>query len=119
MSNEIHVISPYLYHGVWVFDDPDVGLRREALVAGTDDMIECAVKIHGIKKPESGFTLIFSANSFPTAQIRLDYVSGEADSGTYYRWAEQDIIGWLCPALAKYFSNTPMELYVQVRGKDN
>ena len=35
--NEINVISPYKHHGMWVFDDPDVGLNREPFVAAPGD----------------------------------------------------------------------------------
>src|SRR4051794_30021833 len=28
-NNAIMVLTPYWYKGTWVFDDPDVGLRRE------------------------------------------------------------------------------------------
>ena len=29
--------------------------------------------------------------------------------------AEKDMEGWLCPALFKYFEQTPQKLYVQVK----
>jgi hypothetical protein len=32
--NEINLISPYKHHGMWVFDDPRVGLLQEPFVAG-------------------------------------------------------------------------------------
>jgi hypothetical protein len=38
--NEIHVISPYKYHGTWVFDDARVGLLQEPFVAGADTWID-------------------------------------------------------------------------------
>jgi hypothetical protein len=38
--NSVFVIHPYKYYGGWVFDDPAVGLVREAFVAGADDVIE-------------------------------------------------------------------------------
>ena len=37
--NAINVISPYKYHGMWVFDDSRVGLMQEPFVAGADTMI--------------------------------------------------------------------------------
>lgn len=33
-SNAIHMISPYLYQGVWVFDDARAGLIKEPFVEG-------------------------------------------------------------------------------------
>ena len=32
--NAISVLFPYKYEGMWVFDDPDVGLRHEPFVLG-------------------------------------------------------------------------------------
>jgi len=32
--NAINVISPYKHHGMWVFDDPRVGLVQEPFVSG-------------------------------------------------------------------------------------
>ena len=40
--NSIRIISPYKYHGQWVFDDPQVGLVREPFVAGADTLIDRA-----------------------------------------------------------------------------
>ena len=36
LMNAINVIAPYKLHGVWVFDDPRVGLVQEPFVAGAD-----------------------------------------------------------------------------------
>ena len=37
---EIYVISSYKHHGMWVFDDPYVGLLQEPFVAGADTWID-------------------------------------------------------------------------------
>ena len=34
MPNSSFVIKPYKWNGMWVFDDPAVGLCREPFVAG-------------------------------------------------------------------------------------
>ena len=39
----INVIAPYKWHGMWVFDDPRVGLVQEPFVAGADTMIDRVV----------------------------------------------------------------------------
>jgi hypothetical protein len=39
MRDSIFVIRPYKWEGVWVFDDPAVGLAREPFVGGADTMI--------------------------------------------------------------------------------
>ncbi len=36
--NQIFTIKPYLWNGTWVFDDPERGLTREALVAGIEGL---------------------------------------------------------------------------------
>ena len=36
MANQIMVIKPYLWEGVWVFDDPSTGLEKEALIQKTE-----------------------------------------------------------------------------------
>ena len=41
--NAINVIKPYKHHGMWVFDDPRVGLVQEPFVAGADTMIDRVV----------------------------------------------------------------------------
>jgi hypothetical protein len=37
--NAINIIAPYKYLGMWVFDDPRVGLVQEPFVSGADTMI--------------------------------------------------------------------------------
>jgi hypothetical protein len=38
--NAINVIAPYKHLGMWVFDDPRVGLSQEPFVSGADAMID-------------------------------------------------------------------------------
>ena len=61
-ANAIIAIHPYKSGGVWLFDDPGVGLVREPFVSGADDIIERMVV--GLDHPEDGFTLLFSADPF-------------------------------------------------------
>jgi len=42
MKNSIFVIKPYKWEGLWVFDDPAVGLVREPFVGCADTMIDVA-----------------------------------------------------------------------------
>jgi hypothetical protein len=112
MANSIFVIKPYRWNGMWVFDDPAVGLAREPFVAGVPAMIERATA--GIPNAEEGFLAVFSAGYFPDATVVLDWVREEG-GGHVYRWAETGLEGWLCPALFRYFEQAPARLYVQVR----
>ena len=110
--NAINVIAPYKHHGMWVFDDQRVGLLQEPFVSGADTMIDRVVA--DLPNPEHGFTLVFSATPFPGHQYRLDWRRAEGGGNWYY--AEQlGMEGWLCPALLRYFSEPPKELYVQIR----
>jgi hypothetical protein len=112
--NEINVIRPYKHYDMWVFDDPRVGLVQEPFVAGADTMIDRAVA--DIPDAAQGFTLIFSAGPFPGHQYRLDRSRSDG-GGTWYRSAEFTLEGWLCPALLRYFSQPPDQLYVQIKSR--
>ena len=107
--NAIGVIAPYKYEGMWVFDDPAVGLSREPFVAGIDTMIDRLVA--SIPGAERGFRLVFSARPFPGHTVKLDW-RREESGGNWYYCPQFDIEGWLCPALFKYFEKAPAELYV-------
>ena len=48
-ANSILVIKPYRYAGTWVFDDDQVGLKREPLIAGVPKIIDKIVKLPDIK----------------------------------------------------------------------
>lgn len=113
--NAINIIAPYKYLGMWVFDDPSVGLIQEPFVAGADAMIDRAVA--EIPNAEQGFTLIFSARPFPGHQLRLEWRRA-GDSGNWYFSPELAIEGWLCPALLRYFESPPRKIYVQVRKRE-
>ncbi len=67
--NAIGVIAPYKYEGMWVFDDPAVGLSREPFVSGIDTMIDRLVA--QIPDAEKGFRLLFSATPFPGYTVKL------------------------------------------------
>ena len=112
MKNSIFVIKPYKWEGLWVFDDPSVGLVREPFVGGADRMIDRATA--HIPNAHQGFLAVFSANYFPDAQIVVDWVREEG-GGNVYRWDEQNMEGWLCPALLKYFEKPPQKLYIQMK----
>jgi len=113
--NAINVIAPYKHHGMWVFDDPRVGLVQEPFVAGADTMIDRIVA--DIPDAEHGFTMIFSTTPFPGHQYRLDRRREESD-GNVYHAEKLKLEGWLCPALLRYFPEAPKQLYVQVKTRE-
>jgi hypothetical protein len=108
VANSMFVIIPYVDRGTWMFDDPAVGLVREPFVAGIPEMIDLLVE--RIPNARQGFRLLFSAHPFPGCHVEVEQVSEES-GGVWYRWAEQDRQGWLCPALLRYFSAAPAKLY--------
>ena len=109
--NSLFVIAPYRYQGLWVFDDPRVGLDAEPFVAGADTIIDRLVK--DIPDADNGFRIVFSAGAFPGYQHRLDWVREEM-SGNVYRLEAFGMEGWLCPALFKYFETAPKEIFLTV-----
>jgi len=113
--NSIIAIHPYKTEGMWVFDDPAVGLRQEPFVSGADAIIDRMVQ--SIPNAESGFTLLFSANPFPGFQLEFEWRRAELTGNWYYCQA-LEMEGWLCPALFKYFDSAPAKIYAQSRAKD-
>ncbi|HEY0792943.1 MAG TPA: DUF6717 family protein [Chthoniobacterales bacterium] len=109
--NSLFVITPYKSLGIWVFDDERVGLVREPFVSGADGILD--VLTANVPQADRGVKLIFSAMPFPgyTARFVLDR---SEHGGSWYRWPEKGMEGWLCPALFKYFPSAPAELYVKV-----
>jgi hypothetical protein len=66
-----------------------------------------------VRDAEKGFTLIFSATPFPNHQYRLDWERAEG-GGNWYFSEQLGMEGWLCPALLRYFSEVPRQLYIQI-----
>lgn len=108
--NSIGLIVPYKHAGIWVFDDPAVGLVREPFIAGIDTMIDRLVA--SIPDAAAGFRLFFSAVPFPGYTVELEWRRAEA-GGNWYYCAQFEMEGWLCPALFKYFTEAPPKLYVR------
>ncbi|MGH7143103.1 MAG: DUF6717 family protein [Planctomycetota bacterium] len=112
MGNSLLAIKPYKWEGLWVFDDPTVGLVREPFVADADTMIDLATA--PLPNAAQGFVAVFSATPFPGAEIVLEWVR-EEQSGNVYRWPDRNLEGWFCPALLKYFPQAPQRMYIQVK----
>ncbi len=110
--NAINIIAPYKHHGMWVFDDPHVGLTQEPFVAGADTIIDRLVAHH--PDASQGFTLIFSETPFPGHQYRFDWRRAEGGGNWYYA-PQFNMEGWLCPALFRYFEEAPKQLFVALR----
>lgn len=109
-QNSILIIAPYRYQGTWVFDDDSVGLVREPFVSGVPEMID--VLVQDIPQANEGFRLLFSARPFPGHQKKLRWLRGDSQ-GNFYEMDDPRMEGWICPALFKYYSTPPRELYVK------
>ena len=72
--------------------------------------------VEGIPDAERGFTLLFSDRPFPGYQSELKR-QREEFGGHWYRSAELDMEGWLCPALFAYFDEAPEQLFAQFKAK--
>lgn len=110
--NQINVIAPYKHHGMWVFDDPRVGLVQEPFVGGADTIIDRMVA--NIPGADAGFLMVFSADPFPGHQFHFEH-RGPQGSGNIYYSPAFNLEGWLCPALLRYFDSPPKQLFVQVK----
>jgi hypothetical protein len=113
--NSICLIVPYQHEGMWVFDDPRVGLDKEPFVSGADTMIDFLVA--DIPDARKGFRLLFSASPFPGYRVRIEW-RREEFGGNWYFSPDYKIEGWLCPALFKYFEEPPKEIYVKAEPKN-
>jgi hypothetical protein len=92
-----------------MFDDPKVGLFREGLRRGTPEVLLRACAIQGIDP--SNFVAGFSDANFGMHHLDL---LGPLWHGTQYRWVEQHMECWFCPALLQYFEEPPLRLYFHV-----
>ena len=113
--NQINIITPYKKYGTWVFDDSSVGLVREPFVAGADVAIDKIVEHLGIKTDK--IVMTFSKDDFPGSHVRLDYLVKDIEKeGDYYNIVDDNfnLELWLCPALLKYFDETPEEIYIKI-----
>ncbi len=108
--NAINLIVPYRHEGMWVFDDPRVGLNQEPFVSGADTMIDLLVA--DMPDAAKGFRLLFSATPFPGHQVKLEW-RREESGGNWYFSQKLNREGWLCPALFKYFDRAPKEIYAK------
>jgi hypothetical protein len=112
--NSLFAIAPYQFEGMWVFDDPNVGLVQEPFVSGADTIID--ILTENILDAAKGFKLVFSPEPFPGYSARFVWSRPEY-GGNWYSWPDRGIEGWLCPALFKYFEAAPQELFVKVAPK--
>jgi len=113
--NQMYVIAPYKFHGLWVFDDPKAGLAKEPFVNGADAMIDAMTR--SIPDAPRGFTMVFSTSVFPGYQYKFLRRRSEGPETIYYS-PNFDVEGSLSPAVLRYFDAPPQELFVQIRAME-
>ena len=119
-------LYPYeLSPGLWVFDDREVGLKEEAFVFGISEMITSLIDKNPVPDPSRGFSLTFSATPFDHHVELMWQETGDGSpidspegrsSGNWYAGEldDEEMKGWLCPALFHYFESTPTKIFVRV-----
>jgi hypothetical protein len=105
--NALFTINPYLHNGMYVFDDKERGLTKEPFVCGIPQIIQQLTN-------KTKFTVIFSANKFPSAIACLIRTREEC-GGNWYTLEGTCMEGWLCPALFKYFDKAPDKIYLEMK----
>ena len=132
----------------WMFDDRERGLASEPFVAGASEVISDLVfqSIHlkncerlsrkNVEQRARGgspvatevpgqpteVSLLFSAEPFPSALVKLNRVPG-GEPGSFYVVEPLDVrpVGvrgrqcWLCPSTLKFFETFPETIYVEVK----
>jgi hypothetical protein len=121
-------LYPYRLRQCWVFDDCRTGLKEEAFVLGSSEMITRLVEARSIPNADRGFALHFSQEPFAGYDAELTWLrsddsqvvpdkAGSASQihGNWYRGtvAGQEMEGWLCPALGLYFAAAPSRIFVK------
>jgi hypothetical protein len=112
-NTQIHMLRPRKEGNIWVFDDPENGLRNEAFVPNASGVIDKLVEIYGVKPKNNHIDLLFGSTMFPGA-TRLELVAEDkGHTGVTYKWPKFGLEAWLCPAFYCYFDPTevPRELY--------
>tara|TARA_R100000458_G_C8245817_1_gene223778 strand:- start:73 stop:432 length:360 start_codon:yes stop_codon:yes gene_type:complete len=118
LNNSMMIINPYYDRGTWVFDDETTGLVKEPFVAGIPEMIKKLIERKNIDNAKEGFKLTFSKMDFPGTDIILTKLH-EENGGNWYSWDEENMEGWLCPALLKYFNEAPIYIFAKVENLTN
>lgn len=107
--NQINQIEIYRTASGWSFDDPSVGLLAEPFVCGIPQVID-----HYAKRANK-VTATFSHSDFPGIDTVLTLQMEEHGGGWYKDEMNNQLGGWLCPAVLRYFETLPETIYVRIQ----
>lgn len=116
LGNAIMTIHPYPTNKNkgFSFDEPRLNVYAEPFVAGIPEMMYRACEKFGIDP--NNLTCNFSATKFPSKSlVHLTWLESTDEKGTgnVYRWEEENMEGWFCPCLLKFFGSAPKNLYIE------
>lgn len=114
-NNQIKLLRPWKEGPLWIFNDDEAGLRREAFVSNASKLIDALVRKYEVEPDDDGkITLLFSHEEFPDS-TKLELVDDSKGCGVTYEWHKRKLSAWLCPAFYHYFEvdSVPTELYAQ------
>src|SRR5271154_4344962 len=83
-------IYPYRLGNCWVFDDARTGLKEEAFVLGSSEMMTRLVEAKGISQAEKGFALTFSDEPFEGHDAELTWLRSD-DSHSLTNYLERSL----------------------------
>src|SRR3954452_15094359 len=99
-------LYPYRLGSCWVFDDQRTGLKEEAFILGTSEMISRVIERKRIPDAARGFALTFDSAPFDhdLKLVRCEGPHSDNPIGQLGTWYQADVLsqqmtGWLCPAL--------------------
>lgn len=112
-NNAINLLDLYrLPDGMWVYDDPDLGVYVEAFILGSSEVIDSVV---GEKTKTC--TIAVSSEPIPFADAVLVNVDDEVE-GNIRGWYQKDDSdlppNWLCGRTLDYFPDYPKRIYAKV-----
>lgn len=105
-SNQIFVLHPYKYNGLYVFDKEEWGTVKEVFVPSATEFLRV------LSGDRQEFNLLFSTSPFP-ASHKVDLIETD-ESGSLYNSKELGMTMWLCPYLFMFYSQAPEHIYLQI-----
>ena len=111
--NSINTLSPYrIDDNLWVYDDEDLGVYKEAFVMGSSEVINMLVGMECRK-----FTMHISASPIPKYEAMLTKIEGDGTPG-WYKLEGTDMEHWLCEQCCQYFKEGyPPNIFVKISNK--